>query len=84
MIEPCWYWMKIETSKQGAPTSRKEALYRWRKAWKNLPQEKIQQWILRLQHHIKEVIRLDGDNNYEESCKKYYKAQSCDVEAREE
>jgi hypothetical protein len=25
IIEPCWMWMKIETTKQGAPSTRKEA-----------------------------------------------------------
>jgi hypothetical protein len=26
MIEPCWMWMKIETTKRGAPSIRKEAV----------------------------------------------------------
>jgi hypothetical protein len=26
MIKPCWMWMKIETTKRGAPSIRKEAV----------------------------------------------------------
>jgi hypothetical protein len=38
----------------------------WMKAWNDLPQEKIQQWIERLVRHIQEVIRLHGGNEYRE------------------
>jgi transposase len=30
MIEPCWMWMKRETTKRGAPSVRKEAEIAWR------------------------------------------------------
>ena len=30
MIEPCWAWMKRETTKKGAPKSRAEAIRVWR------------------------------------------------------
>jgi hypothetical protein len=38
----------------------------WNKAWKNLPQETIQYWIKRIPHHISEIIRLSGGNEYSE------------------
>jgi len=66
MIEPCWMWMKIETTKRGAPSIRKEAEIAWKKCWKNLPQEKIQRWILWIIRHIQMVILLEGDNKYKE------------------
>jgi hypothetical protein len=39
---------------------------RWNKAWKDLPQETIQHWIERIPHHISEIIRLKGGNEYSE------------------
>jgi hypothetical protein len=68
MIEPCWMWMKMETTKQGAPSIRKEAEAAWKKCWKNMSQERIQRWILRIIRHIQMVILLDGDNKYKEGC----------------
>jgi hypothetical protein len=39
---------------------------RWKKAWKDLPQDTIRSWIERIPHHIQEIIRLDGGNEYHE------------------
>ena len=58
--------MKIETTKRGAPSIRKEAEIAWRKCWKNLSQERIQQWIKRIIRYIQIVILLEGDNKYKE------------------
>ncbi|EEH50356.2 uncharacterized protein PADG_06435 [Paracoccidioides brasiliensis Pb18] len=34
----------------------------WTKKWNDLPQQKIQAWIERIAHHVKEIIRCsDGD-----------------------
>ena len=33
IIEPCWAWMKRQTSKYGLPRTRKEAERRWLKCW---------------------------------------------------
>jgi hypothetical protein len=66
MIEPCWMWMKMETTKRGAPSVRKEAVKAWTKCWKNLSQERIQRWISRIIRHIEMVILLEGDNKYKE------------------
>ncbi len=66
MIEPCWIWMKRETTKKGAPRTRKQAEEAWTKCWEDLPQEKIQAWIERMPRHIEEVIRLKGGNEYRE------------------
>jgi transposase len=66
MIEPCWAHMKRDTTKKGAPTSRAEMEKAWLKAWEDLEQTRIQQWIERIPRHIQEVIRLQGDNCYKE------------------
>jgi DDE superfamily endonuclease len=66
MIEPCWMWMKMETTKQGVPGTRKEAEAAWKKCWKDMSQERIQRWILRIVRHIQTVILLEGDNKYQE------------------
>lgn len=66
MIEPCWFWMKRETTKKGAPKNRKAAMKAWEECWENLPQEKIQAWIERIPDHIEQVIALQGGNNYKE------------------
>ena len=64
MIEPCWYYLKKITTAKGPPISGKEARQRWRAAWKELSQEKIQAWIERIPFHIQEIIRLEGGNEY--------------------
>ena len=48
MIEPTWFYLKRQTTKNGAPQSRREADKAWRKAWRELPQEKIRQWVERI------------------------------------
>jgi transposase len=37
MIEPCWYWMKRETTKNGALTSAVKLKAAWIKLWKEMP-----------------------------------------------
>ncbi|KMU91657.1 hypothetical protein CIHG_09417 [Coccidioides immitis H538.4] len=54
MIEPAWMWL-CDTAE-----------HEWKKAWEELPQAKIQQWIERIPHHIQEVICLEGGNEYRE------------------
>ena len=66
MIEPCWIWMKRETTKKGAPRTRKEAEKAWTRCWKDLSQARIRSWIERMPRHIAEVIRLRGGNEYRE------------------
>ncbi len=66
MIEQCWPHLKRQTTKKGAPKSKKEAEAVWRKAWDDLDQDKIREWIERIPFHIKEVIRLEGGNEYQE------------------
>jgi hypothetical protein len=58
--------MKRITTKKGAPKSRAEAIRVWEQCWRDLPQEKIQAWIERIPVHIKEIIRLEGGNEYKE------------------
>jgi hypothetical protein len=67
--------MKQITTKYGAPTSEPEALVKWVEAWLKLSTARIRIWIRRIIHHIKEVIRLEGGNNYIESSRKFYKSQ---------
>ena len=64
--EPAWFWLKRRTTAQGAPTNRKAMEKAWYQAWKDLPQEQIQQWIAAIPFHIKEIIRLEGGNEYKE------------------
>jgi hypothetical protein len=63
-IEPCWFWMKRDTTKRGALTSEAALKEAWIKCWEDMPQEKIQAWIERIERHIQEVIRLEGGNEY--------------------
>lgn len=67
MIEPCWPWMKRQTTRNGASRTRKEAEKRWIHCWnEELTQERIQGWIERMPRHIAEIIRLRGGNEYRE------------------
>ena len=75
MIEPCWWHMKVETTRDGAPTSRTVAVKAWEKCWKELPQERIQRWIERITWHIQRVIELEGGNEYLEALPRRRKAQ---------
>ena len=71
MIEPCWPWMKRETTKKGAPKSRAEAIRVWEVCWNEiLTQERIQAWIERIVEHVQQVIKCEGGNEYKEGRKK--------------
>lgn len=71
-IEPCWPWMKRNTTKRGPPESREEAVKRWKEWWEALPQTQIQAWIERIPEHIDKIIKLKGGNEYKEGrCKKF-------------
>lgn len=70
MIEAAWPYMKRNTTKRGAPKSLGEATTAWVRTWEEMPQSRIQAWIERIPHHIQEVIRLEGGNNYIEGRKK--------------
>jgi transposase len=69
-IEPAWMWMKRDTTKKGALTSRKAAEAAWIKSWKQMPQERIQRWIERIPFHIQHIIKLEGGNDYKEGVPK--------------
>ncbi len=62
--------MKRRTTRKGAPKSRQEVVTVWQAAWQELPQEKIQQWIERIPWHIKQIIELEGGNEYKEGREK--------------
>ena len=68
-IEPCWFWMKKRATRKGVASGVKQMKKDWEQAWKDLPQRKIQEWIERIEGHIKEIIRLDGGNEYKEGRK---------------
>jgi hypothetical protein len=61
--------LKRRTIAYGAPANRKAMEAAWYQAWKDLSQEQIQQWIAAIPHHIQEVIRLEGGNEYKEGVK---------------
>jgi transposase len=65
-IEPTWLWMKRETTKKGPIHSNAQLKNEWIKCWENLSQEKIQAWIERIPRHIKEAIKCNKDNLYQE------------------
>ncbi|KAJ5711662.1 hypothetical protein N7488_005818 [Penicillium malachiteum] len=65
-IEAAWPYLKRETTKKGAPKTRTEAINIWEKKWDEMPQEMIQRWIERIPHHIQQIIRLEGGNEYKE------------------
>jgi len=66
-IEPPWFYMKRETTKHGAASSKKQMKEDWVQCWEEIPQEKIQAWVERIPINIQEVIRLEGGNEYQES-----------------
>ena len=66
MIEPCWYWMKRNTALHKDFESRPKLREIWVEQWQKLQQSKIQAWVQRIVRHIKEVIRLEGGNDYRE------------------
>ncbi len=63
-IEPCWMWLKKETTKNGPPRTREEEKERWKKTWKELPMAMIRRWVERISEAIKEIIALNGGNEY--------------------
>src|SRR5271155_3117927 len=62
IIETAWPHLKRIITKKGAPGSREAA----EKAWDDLEQERIQAWIRRIMRHVKQVIHLEGGNEYRE------------------
>jgi len=66
-IERPWFYMKRDTTKGGAATRVKQIRVDWIDCWEDMPQTKIQAWIESIPVHIKEVIALDGGNEYPES-----------------
>lgn len=69
-IEPTWFQMKKETTKDSETTSQKKLKKAWLKCQRELPQEKIREWIKRIPIYIQEVRRLKGGNEYKEGRKK--------------
>lgn len=65
-IEPCWPWLKRRTTAKGAPTTHAAMEKHWQLYWESLEQWRIQRWIERIPHHIQEIIRLNGGNEYSE------------------
>ena len=58
--------MKQQTTKRGAVISKKELERKWLQYWEDLDQTRIQRWVDRIKIHIKEIIRLEGGNEYME------------------
>jgi hypothetical protein len=71
-IEPAWFWMKKNTTKNGPAEKKVQAEERWIEWWDRLPQTQIQAWIERIPHHITEIIRLNGGNEYKEGRTKVF------------
>jgi hypothetical protein len=58
--------MKRATTEKGALKNRAEGIRAWEQCWRDLSQEKIQAWIERIPYHIKQIIELEGGNEYKE------------------
>ena len=69
-IEAAWPYLKRETTKKGTLIACLVAEKAWTKAWKDLEQWRIQLWIRRIRHHVKEIIRCKGGNKYIEGNEK--------------
>ena len=82
-IEPAWPFLKRVTTKKGAPKSKKEGIEAWQKAWRDLPQEKIQAWITAIPEHVEKIIALEGGNEYIEGRNTRRKERQRRREARE-
>jgi hypothetical protein len=65
-IKPPWFWMKRETTKNGAATSVKQMKEDWLECWDYMSQLRIQRWIERIPIHIQKIIELEGGNEYQE------------------
>ncbi len=66
-IEPCWRWMKRQTTQKEAPQSRIAMTKAWTKCWKQeLIQERIQKWIKTIPRRIQQIIEVEGGNDYRE------------------
>ena len=74
-IEPAWPQIKRRTTRKGAPKTRQEAFTAWQAAQQELLQEKIQQWIERIPWYIKQIIELEGGNEYKEGREKQQQQQ---------
>jgi transposase len=66
MIEPCWWWMKRNTSLHRDYDKKPQLRKIWEQQWKCLDQSRIQRWIKRIVRHIRLVIELEGGNGYRE------------------
>ena len=70
--------MKRKTTAKGAPKNRSDAIRAWVACWSELPQAQIQAWIERIPWHIKQIIALEGGNEYKEGRKKRPKRPQAD------
>ena len=66
MIEPCWWYLKRRTSLHKDSDKRPQLRKIWIQAWQDLEQARIQRWIRRIIRHVREVVRLEGGNDYRE------------------
>jgi hypothetical protein len=76
-IEKSWPWLKRTTTVRGCPPSKKKLAKTWNKHWDDIDQNQIRKWIEAIPHHIQEIIRLEGGNEYKEGrdIKRGYKGQ---------
>ena len=65
-IEKAWYYLKRVTTARGAPTTRKEMEAAWLRAWRGMALSTVCVWIEGILNNIKQIIALNGGNNYHE------------------
>ncbi|HEX3642355.1 MAG TPA: transposase [Ktedonobacteraceae bacterium] len=66
MIEPCWWYLKRKTSLHRDFDKKPQLRKIWLQAWEELEQSQIQRWVRRIIRHIREVVQLEGGNDYRE------------------
>ena len=64
-IEPCWYHLKQQISKQPFLEANKQAVKQaWLDGWERLDMEKMGGFCMKMVHRMERVIRVKGDNNF--------------------
>ena len=65
-IEKAWIYIKRRVTARGCPHTKAELEAAFEREWKQLPIEQVRKWIEAIPRHIRQVIQLEGGNNYKE------------------
>ena len=70
-IEKAWFYLKQVTTSRGPPKDKIALEHAWLQAWRQLSLAMVRKWIEAIPHHIQEIIRLEGGNEYPEGRKAF-------------